>query len=640
MPHKYKKLIFLFVGIIFFLAGVKHSLAAGDYQDEGTAFYAQTNVGGYTYEGIGFYAPTMQVANSLPVYRFNKNGNGDHFYTISEDEKNDLVNTQSGYALEGVAFYAFPSQIEGMVPVYRFYSATKGDHFFTASATEKTALDNDPQWGYSDEGIAFYVYPTQVDDSSPVYRLYNSTTGFHFLTASEAEKDAISTIPVYRFYNLTTGDHFYTDSQAEAAALNGNKKHGYKSEGVVFYAFSKQISNSSPVYRFYNSSTGDHFYTASEAEKDDLINAQSGYSYEGVAFYAYAAQIDGSSPVYRLYNPTTGDHFYTISLTEKNYYILPALGPDISVGLYYINKSDIQNSPFEITANKDYKIVDKNGTPIATVSGDKTTDVTYDSNDNLQISGSISSTLANSYVTFEAADGDNSDLIFNVHKPNLPYIAGQNYDHYRGKIKVEYYHGPDIYGGNTGSTVSQIWIDNILPLEQYTWGAGEVNGTGPIEHTKVMTTIFRTYGYWYIKYANKYAPYGFQIRSDSGSQVYWGEDWETKYPNVKKAAQATQGVIVSYGGDVALTPYSSWSDGKTRSYESVWGSTDYPWCQAVDDPYGKSPTLTTSQLEADGNHMVGLIANGSLNLAQSPYNWNYQKILKYYYAGISLTAFY
>ncbi len=635
MKHKYKKFIFLFIGIIFFLAGVKHSLAAGDYQDEGTAFFAQTGSAGYTYEGVGFYAPITQVANSLPVYRFYK-ANGDHFFTISEDEKNTLVNnSQSGYSLEGVAFYAFASQIDGTIPVYRFYSTTKGDHFFTASEAEKDTLTNNAQWGYSYEGIAFYVYPSQASETSPIYRLYNSSTGFHFYTASEAEKDAISTIPVYRFYNLTTGDHFYTSSQVEADTLNGNKKYGYKSEGVAFYAFSTQVADSSPVYRFYNSTTGDHFYTISEDEKNSLINnSQSGYAYEGVVFYAYASQINGSSPVYRLYNPSTGDHFYTISLTEKNYYILPALGPDISVGLYYINKSDIGNSPFEISANKDYEIVDKNGNVIATVSGDKTTKVIYDSNNNLEISGSISSTLANSYVTFKAADGDNSTLIFDVNRPN------SSYDHYRGEVKVQYYHGSDIYGGNTGSTVSQVWIINILPLEQYTWGSGEVTGTGPLEHTKVMTTIFRTYGYWYIKYATKYAPYGFQIRSDSGSQVYWGYDWEKQFPNVKKAAEDTQGVVVTYDGDVALTPYSSWSDGKTRSAQEVWNTDAYPWCQSVSDPYGKNPTMTTAQLEADGNHMVGLIAHGSLNLAQSPYNWNYQKILKYYYTGISLTAFY
>jgi SpoIID/LytB domain protein len=185
-----------------------------------------------------------------------------------------------------------------------------------------------------------------------------------------------------------------------------------------------------------------------------------------------------------------------------------------------------------------------------------------------------------------------------------------------------------------------IWIINILPLEQYVWGDGEMAGTGPIEHTKTMATIFRTYGYWYIQYATKYLPYGFRIKSDSGSQIYSGYDHETSSPNIKIAADATRGKIVTYKSDVALTPYSSWTDGRTRSYEERWGSTDYPWCISVADPYGKHPTMTTDQLVSAGNHMVGLSAHGSLNLAGDDHNKKYDYILKYYYTGIDLTAKY
>ena len=177
-------------------------------------------------------------------------------------------------------------------------------------------------------------------------------------------------------------------------------------------------------------------------------------------------------------------------------------------------------------------------------------------------------------------------------------------------------------------------------MEHYVWGMGETTGTGPIEHTKVMTVMFRTYGYWYLSYATKYLPYGFRIKSDSGNQIYRGYDWETTYPNIKTAAESTRGKIVTYGSEIALTPYSSWTDGRTRSYQERWGSTEYPWCKSVSDPYGKHPTMTTAQLEAAGNHMVGVSANGSLKLAGSSYNWDYQRILKYYYTGIGITSKY
>lgn len=205
-------------------------------------------------------------------------------------------------------------------------------------------------------------------------------------------------------------------------------------------------------------------------------------------------------------------------------------------------------------------------------------------------------------------------MIFDVYRSDSPY------DQYRGKMKIKY------------TDDNNIWMINILPMEHYVWGMGETTGTGPKEHTKVMTTIFRTYGYWYATLTStKWSTYGFRIRSDSGSQIYRGYDWETKYANIKKMAEETRGDIMMHDGEVAITPYSSWTDGHTRSFEERWGSKDYPWCQSVKDKYGKHPTKGTQQLEDEGNHMVGLSANGSLVLAGDKYKWNYKKILKYYF---------
>jgi SpoIID/LytB domain protein len=176
-------------------------------------------------------------------------------------------------------------------------------------------------------------------------------------------------------------------------------------------------------------------------------------------------------------------------------------------------------------------------------------------------------------------------------------------------------------------------------MEQYVWGMGETTGTGPKEHTKVMTTMFRTYGYWYTQYATKYLTYGFRIKSDSGSQIYRGYDWEVKYPKIKEMAEATRAKMVFYDKEVALTPYSSWTDGKTRSFKERWGSSDYPWCQSVKDPYGKHPSMSTKELEAAGNHMVGLSAHGSLELADD-HNWKYDKILHYYYDDVDIKTVY
>ncbi|MEK6892288.1 MAG: hypothetical protein AABX25_03825, partial [Nanoarchaeota archaeon] len=125
------------------------------------------------------------------------------------------------------------------------------------------------------------------------------------------------TKPVYRLYNSVTGDHFYTLSEAEKDNVIKNLPD-YAYEGIGFYAYDAQSTSTLPVYRLYNSVTGDHFYTLSEAEKDNVIKNLPDYAYEGIGFYAYDAQSTSTLPVYRLYNSVTGDHFYTISEEEKN----------------------------------------------------------------------------------------------------------------------------------------------------------------------------------------------------------------------------------------------------------------------------------------------------------------------------------
>ncbi len=66
------------------------------------------------------------------------------------------------------------------------------------------------------------------------------------------------------------------------------------------------------MFRMYNPNTGEHFYTGSEVEKSDLIEA--GWQYEGIGF-TFPANM--GAPVYRLFQPSTGEHLYTMDVKEK-----------------------------------------------------------------------------------------------------------------------------------------------------------------------------------------------------------------------------------------------------------------------------------------------------------------------------------
>jgi endoglucanase len=70
------------------------------------------------------------------------------------------------------------------------------------------------------------------------------------------------------------------------------------------------------MYRMYNPNSGEHFYTGSAEEKDNLISV--GWTYEGIGWTAPTS----GDPVYRLYNPNAGEHHYTLSRSEADYLVI------------------------------------------------------------------------------------------------------------------------------------------------------------------------------------------------------------------------------------------------------------------------------------------------------------------------------
>ena len=130
-----------------------------------------------------------------------------------------------------------------------------------------------------------------------------------------------SLVPVYRFWSSKTGKHFFTIDEAEEALLL-QQPETWVAEGIAYRAYaSAGEPNLMPVYRFWSDKLSSHFWTISEAEKDALIKEYAdAWTYEGPVFYAYpeGGQPTGAKPVYRFWSDTMGAHFYTISETEKD----------------------------------------------------------------------------------------------------------------------------------------------------------------------------------------------------------------------------------------------------------------------------------------------------------------------------------
>lgn len=126
-----------------------------------------------------------------------------------------------------------------------------------------------------------------------------------------------SALPVYRFFNTIAGGHFYTISEEEKNIVLQNYNF-FRYEGVGFEANPVAQFYLLPVYRFFNTIAEGHFYTISEAEKTIVLQNFDFFRYEGVSFQASLVQLPGTLPVYRFFNTVAGGHFYTISEVEKN----------------------------------------------------------------------------------------------------------------------------------------------------------------------------------------------------------------------------------------------------------------------------------------------------------------------------------
>ena len=148
--------------------------------------------------------------------------------------------------------------------------------------------------------------PAAPDSEMPA--IPDAADGGFLETESVTSKASVHVI-MHRLYNPNSGEHFYTASDAERSAL---MQAGWDLEGIGWIA--PKISKT-PVYRLYNPNAGDHHYTTSRGERNTLVAA--GWNDEGIGWYSD----DGKAvPVYREYDPNAvcGAHNFTTSVGEHN----------------------------------------------------------------------------------------------------------------------------------------------------------------------------------------------------------------------------------------------------------------------------------------------------------------------------------
>ena len=162
---------------------------------------------------------------------------------------------------------------------------------------------------YAQDGsVAERILPHIFREGAQWYASFTLTSFSDFImTQVEVNRP---TVDMFRMYDPNSGEHFYTGSVEERENLVAA---GWNYEGV---GFTFPLTTGDPVHRLYDPITGEHLYTMDENEKATLM-AQ-GWNYEGIAFNsAYDVEV----PQYRLHNPnaTRGAYHFTASQKEADY---------------------------------------------------------------------------------------------------------------------------------------------------------------------------------------------------------------------------------------------------------------------------------------------------------------------------------
>ncbi len=195
-----------------------------------------------------------------------------------------------------------------------------GTSFAAPQVTALAALLKSKTPSLTQSQLRDYILASTDDLGSPGW---DSATGYGVINFQKAWNLSLTgtTLDVYRFWSDTKQKHFYTISQAERdQVINNYPDDVWRYETAAFKSFPAGRVGYLPVYRFWSETKQGHFYTINESEKNDVINnyPDNVWRYEGIAYYASNVNSIGTKPLYRFWSETKQGHFYTSDATERD----------------------------------------------------------------------------------------------------------------------------------------------------------------------------------------------------------------------------------------------------------------------------------------------------------------------------------
>ena len=124
-------------------------------------------------------------------------------------------------------------------------------------------------------------------------------------------------------------------------------------------------------------------------------------------------------------------------------------------------------------------------------------------------------------------------------------------------------------------------VINFVSVEDYIKGVvpNEMSSSWPIEALKAQAVCARTYAYSSL---GRHSAAGFDLCTTEHCQVYRGR--ERANNRTDQAVDETEGMLVTYDGELTQTFYAASNGGASESAENVWTQA-FPYLQGVIDPY-------------------------------------------------------
>ena len=196
------------------------------------------------------------------------------------------------------------------------------------------------------------------------------------------------------------------------------------------------------------------------------------------------------------------------------------------------------------------------------------------------------------------------------------------------RVSGEYQHGTIESRPNSAGSSTHIVLD-FINMEHYVYGVAEVPSSWPAAAKEAQAVAARSYAARRAASNQNRVHCSCAVVDDTRDQVYAGFAKET--PAWTSAVDATSGVVVTYGSEIANTLYSSSSGGWTEDNDKVFGPGGaVPYLRGVDDPADNQPdnarwrwniSMTQSEVSSKINNYLtgrGLAGVGTVNSIEYP----------------------